>query len=258
MGQCRINLLKQAVNGDISKMSSIRLTELMPSGGNGRLLCEMDSIDRDHTYVRVVSGNALVGTFSGSIKQEEYYAQGGYVTIWKKDGVTYPQDVTVEVWPKYGLINACMSNPEDIDEYMVNLTTVRFFFAKGDISFLSRCQTLQSVIVNANSGNDDLYGNVESVGKLTSLTRFNTGAGAGIFGDVKDLADNMVSNGRTSGTLTFIGTSALLYLTYNGTVYRISEKYEDGGVMKDIFGFVISFSNSGWTLDSIINTYSPG
>lgn len=83
----------------------------------------------------------------------------------------------------------------------------------GDISSLSNCININSINVYRNT---NIYGNIESLGKCTKLTSLNI-ANTILNGDISNLANKMVSNGRTNGTLKIICASKNI-VTYEGSI----------------------------------------
>ena len=80
----------------------------------------------------------------------------------------------------------------------------------GDIEAFEDSTLLTSLVIS----NSDCTGNIEQLGKLTSVTRIILTNSNNVEGEVTTLLDNLYSNGKQSGSVTIRigGTSA----TYNG------------------------------------------
>lgn len=255
----RIKKFDAVVEENLPVLSSIRFTDTK-NNTDSRQFWMMACKDSSHPITaRCFDKNIMLGNNSTAYDDYEYqYTGGSYVYVHKKEGETYPQEFTLEIFPKYNLMYATIENLTDIDKYMTYLEKVEGIDrTNGDIANLANAPTLQWVGFSATPNNEGIYGDVASLDKLVNLTYIHT-RGNQIWGDIADMCDGMVANGRVAGTLEFHVWSTLAYLTYNDTIIRPYDKYDnepgDGGTAKTVYGFNITFTNSGWELTSIINT----
>lgn len=255
MGICKVNNLKQAVNGNPKMMSAIRYKGTYSGSKTILLLSTGVPGTDDSVTIKSVDGNVLLGNFDGAIKGNESVIYNSYVTLWPKEGITYPCDYEIDIYPKYGLTKAQITDLADVDKYMTVLTDIYTSSTFGDIANLANCPTLVNVDLTTTAGSEDVYGELVKLAPLVNLETLHLHGTFGVWGEVADLADAMVEKGRISGTMTIIGAGPLIYLTYNKVEYRFGRTYEEGGETKYCYGVVITFNENGWTLDSIVNTY---
>lgn len=255
MSICKVNNLKQAVNGNPKMMSAIRFKGTFNGTKKPLLLSRGVSGTDNGVTIKSVDGNVLLGSYDGSIKGNESYIYANYVTVWPKDGITYPCDYEIDIYPKYGLTKAQITDLSDIDKYMTALTDIYTDNTFGDIANLANCPTLVNVDLTSIAGSEDVYGELVKLAPLVNLETLHLHGIYGVWGEIADLMNAMANNGRTSGTITITGVGPLIYLTYNNVEYRFGRTYVDGSETKHCYGVVISFNENGWTLESIVNTY---
>ena len=255
MSICKVNNLKQAVNGNPKMMSAIRFRSTF-NGTKKPLLLSRGITGTDNgVTIKSVDGNVLLGSYDGSVKGNESVIYNNYVTVHPKEGVTYPCDYEIDIYPKYGLTKAQITDLSDVDKYMTVLTDIYTDKTFGDIANLANCPTLVNVDLTTTTGSEDVYGELVKLAPLVNLETLHLHGTFGVWGEIADLMNAMANNGRTSGTITIKGTGPLIYLTYNNTEYRFCRTYVEDVVTKYCYGVVISFNENGWTLNNIVNTY---
>ena len=257
MSICKVNNLKQAVNGNPKVMSAIRYRGKF-SGNKTPLVLSSGISGIDTTVtIKSVDGNVLLGNYYGTIVGNESVIYNSYVTVFPKEGVTYPCDYAIDIYPKYGLTKAQISDLSDVDKYMTVLTDIYSQNSNtfGNIANLANCPTLVNVDLNTTSSSEDVYGELVKLAPLVNLETLHLHGTFGVWGEIADLMNAMVNNGRTSGTITITGVGPLIYLTHNNTEYRFGRTYVEGSETKYCYGVVISFNENRWTLESIVNTY---
>lgn len=254
MGTAKIKTFLQKANGNPPMLSSIRAV-VIKDNTNEKEQYLVAGVNNSDVFVKSVDGNVLVGNYSGSIKDNIASPSYGSIYLWKKDGITYPAACELSIFPKYGLTTSIITALEDLDEYMTNLVSIVGIRPVGDISNLGKCENLQSIELRSTVGAEDCTGNLSSLGKLLSLNTFNFRATSGIWGDVAELADAMVSNGRITGDLIVRGSNKIVYFTYNGSKYRFGDTYDDGGTTKTMYGVKLTFDSAGWSFVEFYNNY---
>ena len=255
MSICKVNNLKQAVNSNPKMMSAIRFRGKFSGTKTPLLLSRGVSGTDNGVTIKSVDGNVLLGNYNGTIKGNESVIHDSYVMVFPKEGVTYPCDFEIDIYPKYGLTKAQITDLSDVDKYMTVLTDIYTNNTFGDIANLANCPTLVNVDLTAIAGSEDIYGELVKLAPLINLETLHLHGTFGVWGEIADLMNAMVNNGRTSGTITITGVGPLIYLTYNNVEYRFGRTYVEGGETKHCYGVVISFNENGWTLESIVNTY---
>lgn len=257
MSICKVNNLKQAVNGNPKMMSAIRFRGRFSGTKTPLLLSRGVSGTDDGVTIKSIDGNVLLGNYDGTIKGDESVIHYSYVTVYPKEDVSYPCYYEIDIYPKYGLTKAQITDLSDVDKYMTVLTDIYSQDSDvfGNIANLANCPTLVNVDLNTLSGSEDVYGELVKLAPLINLETLHLHGTFGVWGEIADLMNAMVHNGRTSGTITITGVGPLIYLTYNNVEYRFGRTYVEGGETKYCYGVVISFNESGWTLESIVNTY---
>ena len=255
MSICKVNNLKQAVNGNPKMMSAIRFRGKFNGTKTPLILSRGVSGTDNGVTIKSVDGNVLLGSHDGSIKGNESVIYNHYAVVWPKEDVTYPCDYEIDIYPKYGLTKAQITDLSDVDKYMTVLTDIYTRKTFGDIANLANCPTLVNVDLTTTAGSEDVYGELVKLAPLVNLETLKLHGTFGVWGEIADLMNAMVHNGRTSGTITITGVGPLIYLTYNNVEYRFGRTYIEEGVTKYCYGVVISFNENGWTLDNIVNTY---
>lgn len=255
MSICKVNNLKQAVNGNPKMMSAIRYRGKFSGNRTPLVLSSGISGTDNSVTIKSVDGNVLLGSFSGTIKGNESVIYNHYVTVFPKEDVIYPCDYEIDIYPKYGLTKAQITDLSDVDKYMTVLTDIYTSSTFGDIANLANCPTLVNVDLTTIAGSEEVYGELIKLAPLINLETLKLHGTFGVWGEIADLMNAMVHNGRTSGTITITGVGPLIYLTHNNIEYRFGRTYVEGGKTKYCYGVVISFNENGWTLESIVNTY---
>jgi hypothetical protein len=241
MAICEIKKFKQETNGDLPMLSSLRVEYPKTNNDRDIILTKTLNKEDNKVFVKCVSKNVLVGNYGGSIKEEDtanVYAS--YITLWKKDGVEYPANVILDIYPKYRLVETALTNLDELDSDMTELKTANCYFGFGDISCFARCKNLENITINTKVGDEGIYGNIISLAPLVKLATFDIKGNGAIYGDIAVLADKMYENGRTSGILEMKGSSKLVFLKdkESGTTYRFGN---DANII------TVTFSDSGWT-----------
>lgn len=255
MSICKVNNLKQAVNGNPKMMSAIRFRGTFNGTKKPLILSRGVSGTDNGVTIKSVDGNVLLGNHDGTIKGNESVIYNHYAIVWPKENVTYPCDFEIDIYPKYGLTKAQITDLSDVDKYMTVLTDIYTDNTFGDIANLANCPTLVNVDLTTVAGSEDVYGELVKLAPLVNLETLKLHGIYGVWGEIADLMNAMANNGRTSGTITITGVGPLIYLTYNNVEYRFGRTYVEEGVTKYCYGVVISFNENGWTLESIVNTY---
>lgn len=252
---CKVNNLKQAVNGNPKMMSAIRFRGQFSGTKTPLLLSRGISGTDNGVTIKSIDGNVLLGNSGGTIKGNESVIYNSYVTVYPKEDVSYPCDYEIDIYPKYGLTKAQITDLSDVDKYMTVLTDIYTSNTFGDIANLANCPTLVNVDLTSAAGSEDVYGELIKLAPLINLETLHLHGTFGVWGEIADLMNAMVNNGRTTGTITITGVGPLIYLTHNNIEYRFGRTYVEGGETKYCYGVVISFNENGWTLESIVNTY---
>lgn len=117
---------------------------------------------------------------------------------------------------------------EDLED-LTNLTEISLGYNSNISGSLSDLATLTNLASLSLTTMANVSGTLSSLSTMTALTTLSI-SNLSVTGAVEDLLDGMVTNGRTSGTLTI--SSLPSGCTYNGAAFSGSKKFD--------------FSGSGW------------
>lgn len=166
--------------------------------GNGGFSYFTESPDRTQTHKDVVA-NAQIDIYPKKNVEFDIYLSDKYAVT------------------SLELLGDSHSNTLNINElqYSYGLTILRSqgsssYKSTGFIDSFAELTALTNISIYLN----DITGSIESLGKLTSLTTLNL-ATTLVSGSINTLANSMVSNGRTSGSLPILCNGII---TYNGSV----------------------------------------
>lgn len=259
MDNCITKKMLQPVSADIDVFDSIRIEGIKEDSEREIFECAAIEGKETSTFVRCMDEKILVGNYSGSEKSEEHNLSNGYINAFKKDGVTYPSKFIVDVFPKENLKTAQISDLSVIDKYMINLERIAGSCGgdmKGKIEYMLNAPQLSYVMLYPGNTPEQLTGDIATLGKLINIGYINC-RGSFVYGDVAEMLEAMIENGRTKQKLKVMSFNSMMYITLSdSSVQRINDQIVVSGQTKTICGWVIDFSNNEWSVESVVTDSS--